>query len=76
MFGPLTTHGVHHFFAQLHRRWKRLRVTAKDISKVDMEQLPALRQQKIIEVAIANSKKISNDTISSYKRRNRTIVEK
>lgn len=27
-------HGIHHFLADLNRRWERLRVTAEDVTKV------------------------------------------
>jgi hypothetical protein len=41
-----TTHGFDHFLTELHRRRQRFRILAKDITKVNVEQMAYERGSK------------------------------
>ena len=57
-------HGLHHFLVKFHGRWKHLRVMTKDVAKIDMNQMPRVGEQKVIQVPIPHTKKISDHTVT------------
>ena len=58
-------HALHHLGAQLHGGREELRVVAKDVPKVDVNQLSVRGQQQVVQVAVTDAQQVRDDTKSS-----------
>jgi hypothetical protein len=55
MLGVDSSHGLHHFFAELHGWRQGLGVAAQDVAEVDVEQRTGLGEEEVVQVAIADT---------------------
>lgn len=64
VFTLCSAHCINHLFSYLYRRRVWLRISSQDESEVDMEHLAVRRDQEVLQVSVANPKKIGDRTIS------------
>lgn len=62
--GP--THSLHHLFVEFHGRGKDLGVTAKNVPKVNMNQVTRFGQQEVVQVSVTHPQQVSDHTVTSY----------
>lgn len=58
------SHGLHHFLAELHRRWQRLRISAQYVSEVYVKQLPRSREEQVVQVPVPDTQDVCNYAIA------------
>ena len=56
---------LYHFLVEFHGRWKGLAVSAQDVAKVNVDEMPTLGQQEIVIVPVAHSEKIGYHAVAS-----------
>lgn len=61
-----STHGLDHFFAELHGWWERFRIATENEPKVDVKEIAVRREEEVVEVAVANTEEIGYNAIASW----------
>lgn len=62
--GVCPAHPLHHLPTQFHWRRERLGVAAKDVAKVDVEEVAIVCKEKVIEVAVPNPQEVGDDAVA------------
>ena len=59
-------HGLHHLFAQFHRRRQRLGIPSEDVAEIDVKEFARFGQHQVIKMTVADAQQVRDDTIASY----------
>src|SRR5438309_1686778 len=62
---PCPTKTFDHLFADFNQWSERFRVATENEAEIDVEEMSAGREEKVVEMPVANAKDVCDDTVSS-----------
>ncbi len=58
-------HTLHHFLAQPHGGREDLGISSKNVTKVNVNEVAIIREQKVVKMSVSYRKQIGNHTVAS-----------